>query len=201
MSTTCSCPRAPRSSWWNGTRATARLLTARPPCGAGPHSPGRPRRPAGQTSRPGEGAPPARLPCRGPRRRGRGRLDRARASSCSSASVRTTTRRSRMRLHAASPSCASSATRKVGRTFDRRGGRERPRREPVHALSRTPGAAGDRGSRARLRPTWPNASTSVSPPTLRTLGLVVATGRFGAEMAVELVNDGPFTIWLDTAEG
>ena len=37
--------------------------------------------------------------------------------------------------------------------------------------------------------------------TLRTLGLVVATGQFGAEMAVELVNDGPFTIWLDTAEG
>ena len=27
----------------------------------------------------------------------------------------------------------------------------------------------------------------------------VQTGRFGAEMAVELVNDGPFTIWLDTA--
>ena len=26
----------------------------------------------------------------------------------------------------------------------------------------------------------------------------VETGRFGAEMAVELVNDGPFTIWLDT---
>ena len=25
-------------------------------------------------------------------------------------------------------------------------------------------------------------------------------GRFGAEMAVELVNDGPFTIWLDTAD-
>ena len=32
------------------------------------------------------------------------------------------------------------------------------------------------------------------------LGVTVATGRFGAEMAVELVNDGPFTIWLDTAE-
>jgi D-tyrosyl-tRNA(Tyr) deacylase len=30
------------------------------------------------------------------------------------------------------------------------------------------------------------------------LGVSVATGRFGAEMAVELVNDGPFTIWLDT---
>jgi D-tyrosyl-tRNA(Tyr) deacylase len=28
----------------------------------------------------------------------------------------------------------------------------------------------------------------------------VATGRFGAEMQVELVNDGPVTIWLDTAE-
>lgn len=34
---------------------------------------------------------------------------------------------------------------------------------------------------------------------LRSLGVEVATGRFGAEMAVELVNDGPFTIWLDTA--
>jgi len=31
------------------------------------------------------------------------------------------------------------------------------------------------------------------------LGRPVPTGRFGAEMAVELVNDGPFTIWLDTA--
>jgi len=36
--------------------------------------------------------------------------------------------------------------------------------------------------------------------TLRELGVEVATGRFGAVMAVELVNDGPFTIWLDTAE-
>lgn len=35
---------------------------------------------------------------------------------------------------------------------------------------------------------------------LRRLGVDVATGRFGAEMAVELVNDGPFTIWLDTAD-
>jgi D-tyrosyl-tRNA(Tyr) deacylase len=35
---------------------------------------------------------------------------------------------------------------------------------------------------------------------LRALGVTVATGRFGAEMAVDLVNDGPFTIWLDTAE-
>ena len=36
--------------------------------------------------------------------------------------------------------------------------------------------------------------------TLRQLGVEVATGRFGAVMAVELVNDGPFTIWLDTAD-
>jgi D-tyrosyl-tRNA(Tyr) deacylase len=36
--------------------------------------------------------------------------------------------------------------------------------------------------------------------TLRELGMTVATGRFGAVMAVELVNDGPFTIWLDTAD-
>jgi D-tyrosyl-tRNA(Tyr) deacylase len=33
---------------------------------------------------------------------------------------------------------------------------------------------------------------------LRALGLVTATGRFGATMAVELVNDGPVTILLDT---
>jgi D-tyrosyl-tRNA(Tyr) deacylase len=35
---------------------------------------------------------------------------------------------------------------------------------------------------------------------LRELGLRVETGRFGAEMAVELVNDGPVTIWLDSAD-
>jgi D-aminoacyl-tRNA deacylase len=32
------------------------------------------------------------------------------------------------------------------------------------------------------------------------LGVTVARGRFGVEMEVELVNDGPFTIWLDTDE-
>ena len=35
---------------------------------------------------------------------------------------------------------------------------------------------------------------------LRALDVEVATGRFGEVMAVELVNDGPFTIWLDTVE-
>jgi D-tyrosyl-tRNA(Tyr) deacylase len=29
-------------------------------------------------------------------------------------------------------------------------------------------------------------------------GLTVARGRFGAHMAVRLINDGPVTIWLDT---
>ena len=29
-------------------------------------------------------------------------------------------------------------------------------------------------------------------------GVPVANGRFGADMAVSLVNDGPVTIWMDT---
>jgi len=29
-------------------------------------------------------------------------------------------------------------------------------------------------------------------------GVTVARGEFGAEMFVELVNEGPFTLWLDT---
>lgn len=33
---------------------------------------------------------------------------------------------------------------------------------------------------------------------LRSLGLAVKSGRFGAHMRVALVNDGPVTIWLDT---
>jgi D-tyrosyl-tRNA(Tyr) deacylase len=35
---------------------------------------------------------------------------------------------------------------------------------------------------------------------LASTGIPVAQGRFGADMAVELVNDGPFTIWLDSDE-
>ena len=31
-------------------------------------------------------------------------------------------------------------------------------------------------------------------------GVPVQTGKFGADMKVRLVNDGPVTIWLDTAE-
>ncbi len=32
---------------------------------------------------------------------------------------------------------------------------------------------------------------------LRAHGIAVETGEFGADMAVELVNDGPVTIWLE----
>lgn len=54
--------------------------------------------------------------------------------------------------------------------------------------------------------------TSAAPPdhaqalvarfadALREHGFEVQQGRFGAHMRVHLVNDGPFTIWLDTAE-
>ena len=35
---------------------------------------------------------------------------------------------------------------------------------------------------------------------LRTAGVSVASGRFGAHMKVELVNDGPVTIVLDSAD-
>lgn len=35
--------------------------------------------------------------------------------------------------------------------------------------------------------------------SLRCLGVPAETGEFGARMEVELVNDGPVTIWLDTA--
>ena len=34
---------------------------------------------------------------------------------------------------------------------------------------------------------------------LSELGVPVETGRFGADMKVSLINDGPVTIWMDTA--
>ena len=55
------------------------------------------------------------------------------------------------------------------------------------------------------RPTWINAAPGpVAEPLvtavteeLRRLGARVGTGRFGADMKVALVNDGPVTIILD----
>ncbi|MCZ0961190.1 D-aminoacyl-tRNA deacylase [Paracoccus benzoatiresistens] len=35
---------------------------------------------------------------------------------------------------------------------------------------------------------------------LRDQGIAVETGSFGADMKVRLVNDGPVTIWLDSAD-
>jgi D-aminoacyl-tRNA deacylase len=36
--------------------------------------------------------------------------------------------------------------------------------------------------------------------SLAAAGVPVERGRFGADMEVELVNEGPFTVWLDTKE-
>ena len=60
-------------------------------------------------------------------------------------------------------------------------------------------------TRKGRRPTWNQAAAgSVAEPlvaqlvdALRARGLEVATGVFGADMAVELVNDGPVTILLE----
>ena len=64
------------------------------------------------------------------------------------------------------------------------------------------------GTRKGRRPTWNEAAPGpVAEPVverlveaLRADGLTVATGRFGAHMSVGLVNDGPVTILLDTAD-
>lgn len=60
-------------------------------------------------------------------------------------------------------------------------------------------------ARKGRRPTWIQAAgRAVAEPLvaevvaqLRARGLTVATGVFGADMAVELVNDGPVTLVLD----
>ena len=61
-------------------------------------------------------------------------------------------------------------------------------------------------TRKGRRPTWNAAAPGlVAEPlveavadALRARGLEVATGVFGADMAVELVNDGPVTILLES---
>ena len=60
-------------------------------------------------------------------------------------------------------------------------------------------------TRKGRRPSWSAAAPAeVAEPVvtrfaeeLRVLGLEVATGRFGADMAVESVNDGPVTLLLE----
>lgn len=62
---------------------------------------------------------------------------------------------------------------------------------------------------ADLRGNRPGFSTAAAPAegerlylhfsqALEKEGIPVATGQFGADMAVSLVNDGPVTIWMDT---
>ena len=61
-------------------------------------------------------------------------------------------------------------------------------------------------TRKGRRPSWVRAAPGdVAEPlvaavaqALRDRGIEVATGRFGAMMQVELVNDGPFTVLVDT---
>lgn len=58
------------------------------------------------------------------------------------------------------------------------------------------------------RPSWSKAAPpEISEPLVQRFcealgdaGFRVETGVFGAEMQVELVNDGPVTIWLDTED-
>jgi D-aminoacyl-tRNA deacylase len=60
-------------------------------------------------------------------------------------------------------------------------------------------------TRRGRRPSWVAAAPpAVAEPlvdafaaALRALGATVATGRFGADMQVELVNDGPVTLLLE----
>ncbi len=63
---------------------------------------------------------------------------------------------------------------------------------------------------ADLRGNRPGFSTAAPPEDGKRLyqhfaarlaaeGIATETGEFGADMAVSLVNDGPVTIWMDTA--
>ena len=60
-------------------------------------------------------------------------------------------------------------------------------------------------TRKGRRPSWTKAAPGpVAEPlvdavvaALRARGATVATGRFGADMAVESVNDGPFTVLVE----
>lgn len=60
-------------------------------------------------------------------------------------------------------------------------------------------------ARKGRRPTWAAAAPgSVAEPlvdelvtAMRTRGVKVETGRFGADMSLDLVNDGPFTVLLE----
>ena len=50
------------------------------------------------------------------------------------------------------------------------------------------------------QPEKANQLYEVFSDSLRTLGFTVANGTFGANMNVELLNQGPVTIWLDSGD-
>lgn len=49
-----------------------------------------------------------------------------------------------------------------------------------------------------LHPDQARPAVDALAAALRAGGVPVETGRFGADMQVELVNDGPVTLWLDS---
>ena len=74
-----------------------------------------------------------------------------------------------------------------------------PRRQPVHALRGHPPRPPARVHRRRAPEPAERCGCRVADG-IEARASTVGLGEFGAEMAVELVNDGPFTIWLDTAD-
>jgi D-aminoacyl-tRNA deacylase len=105
--------------------------------------------------------------------------------------------------HDDTPALAAALARKVAELRILRGERSAlDEGAPVLVVSQFTLYADTRKGR---RPSWSaGAPGPVAEPLvdafasgLRSLGLEVAMGRFGAEMAVELVNDGPVTLVLE----
>lgn len=115
--------------------------------------------------------------------------------------------------HDDGPSAAAALARKVWnlRVFDDADGVMNLSLADLHAAGEPAGVLvvsqftlyGD--TRKGRRPTWNKAAPGpVAEPlvdavvaALRERGLTVATGRFGADMRVELVNDGPVTLIVE----
>ena len=49
-----------------------------------------------------------------------------------------------------------------------------------------------------MQPAPASALVDRAAQTWRERGIYVETGRFGADMKVALINDGPVTLWLDS---
>ncbi len=75
--------------------------------------------------------------------------------------------------------------------------RRRPRREPVHPLRRHPARPAPVVGRRRA-PEQAEGLVDEFAQHLRDLGAPVATGQFAARMQVELINDGPVTLLIET---